>query len=692
MVKTATSIGNPKKRKLCSVMSICALAVLAPQRAILADDADTAGHADPEYHLDKVVVESSAFQDTLFNSVQSTSVISGTDLDEKSRSSLGDTLAAEPGVASSSFGPGAGRPVVRGLGGDRIRILENGVGTLDISNASPDHPVTIESTLVDRIEVLRGPAALLYGTSAVGGVVNVLDRRIAESLPEKTVTGTVESRAESVDLSRAGVVGLDATTGGFVFHLDGYKRVSDDYHIPGYARTPELRESDPVDPEPKGTLPSSNTDNSNLTLGTSYVQGNAFLGAAVSDYETTYGVPNGEPNISINAERKRVDVRGGVRGTGEFVDSVITRVGLANYDQTELEAGEASSNLSQKAIDSRVDLTHREIGPVRGTFGLQFQDSSFDVVGEEAFQPPTDTTTYSFFDLEEVLLSDTVTWQLGGRLDWNQVSTPGFDAALNEGITKNENSFSQSTGLVWDFAPDYAAALSVAHTERAPTGQELFADGPHLAVGAYEIGDPELGLERSLGTDLTLRKKEGTIRGFIGGYYNRFWDYIAANPTGTTIDDLPVYVFEPINADFIGFESQVAYFAVDRAGKEVSFDFQPDYVWARDRSNGEYLPRIPPLRLLMGGNYYDKDLCRIRLEVQQVFAQDKVAEFETTTDGYTMLNLYVSKDLAWFGQNVELFGRGTNLLSEKARNHVSYIKDVAPLPGASAMVGVRVRF
>jgi iron complex outermembrane receptor protein len=522
--------------------------------------------------------------------------------------------------------------------------------------------------------------------------VNVLDHRIAETHPERQFSGTLESRVESVDRSRAGVVGLDTAAGDFVFHLDGFKRASDDYHIPGYARTPELRESDPVEPEPKGRLPSSFTNSDNVTLGTSYVKDNGFLGAAISDYQTTYGVPNGEPDVSINAKRKRIDVRGGVRNTGSFIESAITRIGLANYDQAELEGVEASSLLSQKAIDSRVDFTHSEVASVRGTFGMQFQGSSFDVVGEEAFQPPTDTTTYSLYDLEEVLLSDTVTLQLGGRLDWNMVSTPGFDRELQNEITKNQDSFSQSAGLVWDFAPDYAAALSVAHTERAATGQELFADGPHLAVGAYEIGDPNLGLERSLGTDLTLRKKEGTIRGFVGGYYNRFWDYISANPTGATIDELPVYQFEPINADFIGFESQVAFFAVDRAGKEVSFDVQPDYVWARDRDNSEYLPRIPPLRVLVGANYFDKDLCRFRLEVQQVFAQDKVAQYETTTDGYTMLNLYVSKEVPWFGQNVELFGRGTNLLSEKVRNHVSYIKDVAPLPGASAMVGLRVKF
>jgi iron complex outermembrane receptor protein len=320
---------------------------------------------------------------------------------------------------------------------------------------------------------------------------------------------------------------------------------------------------------------------------------------------------------------------------------------------------------------------------------VQLQDSSFEAIGEEGFQPPTDTTTYSIFGLEELLVRDDLTFQLGGRYDWNSATTDGFEVGTDDNFDVALNTFNQSGGAVWDFVPDYALALSVAHTERAPTGQELFADGPHVATGAFEIGDAELGIERSLGTDLTLRKKEGTVRGFVGAFYNRFWDYISLNPTGEEEDDLPVYAFQAVDADFFGFESQVALFLVDRPGEEFSFDIQPDYVWAQDRDNDDSLPRITPFRLKLGTTYYNKDLLRARLEVQQVFAQNRTAEYETSTDGYTMVNLFLSKEI---GENLEIFVRGTNLLSEKARNHVSFIKDVAPLPGASAMAGVRVRF
>lgn len=659
----------------------------------VADESDVAKHSDIEYHLDKVVVESSPLQETLFNSVQSVSVLSGADLDEQARNSLGDTLAQQPGVTSSSFGPGAGRPIIRGVGGDRVRILENGVSTQDVSSVSPDHPTTIESSLVDKIEVVRGPAALLYGTSAIGGVVNTFDRRIAEKLPEKPLSGTMEMRAESVDKTRSGVFGLDAPAGPFVFHVDGFKRRSGDIAIPGFARTEEQRDSEPLDyPEPKGRLPSSDTDNSNLTLGSSYVFSKGFLGAAVSEYNTAYGVPNGEPDISIDATRKRVDVRGGVRDFGDYIESAIVRAGLVNYEHTEFEGSEAGTEFKQDSFDSRLDVTHKEIHSLRGTWGVQVQGTTFEAIGEEAFQPPTDTGIYSVFGLEEMLVSDDVTWQLGGRLDWNDTSTTGFEPGGQDDFNVDETTFSQSTGAVWDVSPDYALALSVAHTERAPTGQELFADGPHVATGAFEIGDPELGIERSLGTDLTFRKKEGTVRGFIGGFFNRYWDYISLNPTGDVEDDLPVYTFQAVNADFVGFESQVAYFLRDREGEELSFDIQPDYVRARDRDNDEYLPRIPPFRLQVGTTYYNKDICRVRLEAQHIFAQHNTADFETSTGAYTMLNLYVNKELPSIMKNFEVFARGTNLLSEKARNHTSFIKDVAPLPGASAMVGVRIRF
>jgi iron complex outermembrane receptor protein len=647
-----------------------------------------------EHSLDEIVVQSTGAGKTLTDQAQPVSVLSGAELDMKSQGSLGDTLASEPGITSSSFGPGAGRPVIRGFDGDRIRVLENGVGSQDLSALSPDHAVTIQSSLVDKIEVVRGPAALLYGTSAVGGVVNIFDNRIPEKLPQKPVEGTAEVRGESVNQGRSALMSVTAPIDSFAVHVDGFSSKSDDYHIPGYARTAALRESTPLEyPEPEGTLTYSDTQTDVVSAGGSYIADKGFFGAAVQDYKTIYGVPNGEPDVSVNAHRRRLDVRTGMHDTGGLVDSGTFKAGIVDYDHTEFEGEEAGTKFKQNGVDARLDLQHKRYGDLSGTWGLQFQDNDFKALGEEAFQPPTNSETYSLFLLEEYQLLDDVKLQAGGRYDWNYIDTAGFDdETSDDSISRGFDSFSQSGGAVWDVINDYSLALSVAHTERAPSGQELFADGRHVATGVYEIGDADLAMERSLGTDLTVRKSEGEFRGFIGGFYNRFWDYISANPTGAVVEGLPEYQFENINADFWGFESQVAWHLVDTVSRGISFDLQPDYVWARDRDTHDYVPRIPPLRLKVGANVFDERYVRARAEVQHVFAQDKTAPNETSTDAYTMLTMYVSKEISLESRQVEIFLRGTNLLSDKARNHVSFIKDVAPLPGASAMAGIRINF
>lgn len=679
------------RRFAIGVLSACAVCGEAFAQDIQATP--TPNPDTEEYRLDQIVVESSGLRETLFDSAQPVSVLEGTELDLQARSSLGDTLALQPGVNSSSFAPGAGRPVIRGLSGDRVRILENGIGTLDVSSVSPDHAVTVESALVDKIEVVRGPATLLYGTSAVGGLVNVFDNRIPEKMQSQPLSGTVEIRGESVNLQRAGLFALNAPAGPLMFHIDGTKQVSDDIDIPGYARTPQLRATEPLDyPEPQGQLPWSYVDTDNLTLGSSYIFKDGFLGAAVSSYNTNYGVPNGEPDISIDAHRRRVDIGGGVENTGLFVDSAKLRMGIVDYNHSEFEGAELGTQFSQNGLEGRIDLNHREVNGLTGAAGLQFIGTDFEAVGEEAFQPPTNSRTYSIFDLEEYRVNERLSFQLGGRLDWSTVDSSGFSGTGLDAGSGDFTTFSQSASATYDLTEDYGLTYTISNTQRAPTGQELFADGPHVATAAYEIGDANLDPERSISNDLTLRKDTGKWRGSLGGFYNHFWNYINLSPNGEEDDGLPVYVFNQVEADFLGFESQVQYFLRDGFGEEWSVDVQPDYVWARSSTTDQYIPRMPPLRLLMGTTYSRQSLGRARIEVQQVFDQELVAEYETTTPGYTMLNLYLSREIPIGTQTWEVFTRGTNLLAEKARNAVSFTKDVAPLPGASAMVGIRCRF
>ena len=351
---------NCRVSLLVAALSVYALPVLAQEQE---------QEQEQEQRLEEIVVQSTGLGQTLSEQLQPVTVLSGDDLDMKVNSSLGDTLALEPGITSSSFGPGAGRPVIRGLDGDRIRVLENGVGSNDLSAASPDHAVTIDSSLIDKIEVVRGPASLLYGTSAVGGIVNTFDNRIPEYLPEAPIEGTAEVRGDSASKTRTGLMSVTAPVGNFALHVDALASKSDDYHIPGYARTGELRATTPIDyPEPQGTLSWSDTQTDVLTGGGAYVFDKGYIGASFNDYKTIYGVPNGEPDISIDAHRRRTDFRAGVRDTGEFIESGTVRAGYVDYQHTEFEGEEAGTYFTNHGLDSRVDLKHKEIGGVRGTW------------------------------------------------------------------------------------------------------------------------------------------------------------------------------------------------------------------------------------------------------------------------------------------------------------------------------------
>jgi iron complex outermembrane receptor protein len=686
-------------RARVSAVSILLCSTLAPYSSASADDLPAGATSLPPQALDEIVVSSTPLERTLFESAEQVTVLSGRELQTKAQGSLGATLSGELGIASSGFGPGATRPIIRGLGGDRIRVLENGIGTQDVSNTSPDHVVTVDPFLAQKIEVLRGPAALLYGTSAVGGVVNVFDNRIPEELPTAPVSGKAEVRGGTVDRERASIVSLDAPVGSFAFHFDASKRRTDDIDIPGFARTAASRNSgeELEYPEPRGTLPFSATDTDNLTFGTSYIKDSGFLGVAVSEYNSNYGVPNGENDISIDASRKRIDLRGKAFDPVDGVKSMEFKMGIVDYEHTEFEGAEVGTQFKNKGVDTRYEVTHKKLGPLEGVVGFQYQASDFSAVGEEAFQPPTTSNIGSLFLFEEYVASQSVKLQAGGRIDYQDISADGFaplgsDTARD--IGRNFTTFSQSAGVVWTPLEDYAAALSLAHTERAPSGQELFADGPHVATGAFEIGDPDLDTEQSLGIDLVLRKKAGRVTGSIGGYCNRFQNFIGLIPTGETADGLPVYAFESIPATFLGVESQIAYHFLEStpSGEDLSFDFQPDYIWAEDRSSGDAIPRIPPFRMKWGLNYSRPDLFTARAEVQQIFRQTRNAPDETEAPAYTFLNLTVSKDIKVSTLPVTMFLRGTNLLNDKAREQTSFIKDVAPLPGANVVAGVQIRF
>ena len=664
--------------------------LLISASAVLAHTCAFADSSQPA-RLNEVVIQSSPLQQSLNDAAIPATVLQRSDIQLRDRSSLGSVLSAEPGVSSSSFGPGTGRPVIRGQSGDRVRILQSGMGTQDVSNTSPDHPVSIQTDFADTIEVIRGPATLLYGANAIGGLVNVFDGRIPTQKQEKPLSGFLESRGSSADKERSGSARFSfAPQENIAVRLDGSARVTDDISIPGFARTSQVRAEQPdlEYPEPKGKLSFSDSSSNNLTLGTSYLLDNGYIGFAASQLNQEYGVPNGENDISIDAKSDRFDLHSQFRDISEYVSSITTKLAKTDYKHTEYEGTEAGTRFDNDGEEARIDIKHHKTGPLSGVFGYQYQSSSFGALGEEAFQPPTDSTTHSAFLFEEAFLTDYLSLQSGARMDWSDTTTNGFTPSDDRQQRRTDN---PSFSLGFSFLPneDYTTALTFAHTQRAPSGQELFAQGPHIATAAYEIGDANLRAEQSNGIDLSIKRNTGIVRGGVNLFTTRYSNFITLNKYSEIIDDLPVYRFENTDARFYGIESTISFVPVEDSNNLLQFDFQPDYVNAQDTQANNPLPRIPPFRIRSGITYKRENIGNVRLELQHALRQDRISELETETPSYNLLNLHFSKNFSLFNNDCTTYLSATNLLNEKIRDHTSFIKDIAPRAGVSVTVGLR---
>jgi len=642
------------------------------------------------FGLDEVVVTASPLLRAPDEQAQPVSVLSGQELLFRQQPSLGETVSTMPGVSSTYFGPGASRPVIRGLDGDRIRVLQNGLGTLDASAASPDHAVSIDPMIIDRVEVVRGPATLLYGPQAVGGVVNTLDNRIPRELPPSSIGGSLETRGASVDGSFSGAALLEGKAGNLAYHLDGFGLTAGDLSIPGFARSAQLRAADPLPPgekEAKGTLQNSAISTTGFATGLSYVGDSGYIGLAPSLYRSNYGTV-AEPDVTIDLADNRLDLAGALNQPLPHVKTLRGKVGLVDYHHTEFEGAEPGTVFRNKGYEGRLEAVHERLGPAEGALGFQSYRSDFSALGEEAFLPPTVTEAQSGFFFEEFAFAP-ITFQLGGRIDYTTIDSSTAEG-FGPGQSKTFVTGSGSGGIVYSLAEGQSLALSVAYTQRPPTATELFANGPHVATDAFEIGDDGLGMERSLGLDLTYRRTAGPFVGSLGAFYNRFWNFITLLPTGEEEAELPVFVFTGLPAQFAGGEGELAYHIIDTDTDRLSVEGRIDYVWAQDRDNGEPLPRIPPLRF--GASViFEHNAFGTQLSVLRAQSQHRVSENELPTDGYTMVNLGFSYVFDAIGPVTPLlFLRLSNLADETARNSASFLKDIAPLPGRSISGGLRV--
>lgn len=643
--------------------------------------------------LPPVVVTGNPLGSELFDLATPVTVLGGEKLRQRLQPTLGETLANEPGMSSTYYGPNASRPVIRGLDGERLRILQNGVINLDASGTSVDHNVSLDPLLVDRIEVIRGPVAVFYGTSAIGGVVNVIDDRIATERVPQGISGAFDARHGSNNDEKAGAGRIEiGLPNGLNLHFDAFSRETGDLRIPGANVSTRQQAIDPARPVTFGTLPNSASRSDGGALGASYTWGKGYLGASFSGYGSNYGTV-AEPDVKIDMRQQRVDLAGEWRDLAPLVKAIKVKYGYSDYKHTELEGDVPGTTFKNRGYDTRVELVHDRIGPFQGAIGLQITNFDFSALGDEAFLPPTRNRALGVFLFEEVPLGR-VTLQFGGRLDRSAVEADP-SAILATADSRNFNTRSGSAGIIYNFTSDYAVAFTMAYTERAPNYQELFSNGRHAATGAFESGDRNLAIEKSTAFDLALRKKRGRLTGSVGVFHSRFDNFIALAPTGADdgdpVEPFPIFAYRAIPAEFRGAEASGTFWLRDQPVDRLGLELRADTVRAENSDTGEPLPRISPTRF-GGGIVYQKEKLGARLDVLRVQSQGRVSANEIPTDGYTMVNASGSYRIKMQGLNVEAFLRGVNLLNQEARNHVSFIKDIAPYGKRGFQIGMRASF
>ncbi|MFU2049603.1 TonB-dependent receptor domain-containing protein [Bordetella hinzii] len=627
-----------------------------------------------------------------------TTILDGQELVERRQGTLGDTLDGLPGVHADTFGGGASRPVIRGQTAPRVSVLSDGSQLMDASAISPDHATTVEPLLADRIEVLRGPATLRYGGGAIGGVVNVLDKRVPTEKPEGGLAAEAELRGATGTKERAGVFGITGGTDDFVVRVEGLKRRSSDYEVPDW---------------PGGKLAGSYSESTQGSIGMSWIGPRGYVGVAFTHIDSKYGLPghnheyeschphgdhlhcgghghdDGEAHDHDHGEdgdipyvrlrSNRVDLR------AEYLDplpgfaKLRFRSGFTDYQHDEIEGGKVGTRFKNEGFDARLELEHKPWMGLRGVMGVQTAFSDFRADGEEAFLPRSKTRANGIFLLEEYRLAD---WRFeaGARQDWQSVSPVGGQEKSSLSGT------SLSAAAIWDFAPRYSLALSVSRSQRLPSAQELYADGVHLATNTYEIGNAKLDRETSRNIDLTLRKHEGDTTFSLSAFHNRVKNYIYAN-TLDRFEDFRLIEYTQQDAEFTGVEGEIKH----QFTSIFSAGVFGDYVRGKLTGGQGDLPRIPAARLGARANLKWQQWSG-GVEYAYVFRQKDIASYESETPGYSMVNAVVSYRFKAAGAQYDVYLRGNNLLDKLAYNHASFLATSAPLPGRSVLLGVRMTY
>ncbi|OZI65085.1 TonB-dependent receptor [Bordetella genomosp. 1] len=649
--------------------------------------------------LAPVIVTGNPLGDTLS---QPSTVLSGDALDLRHGDTLGDTLNGLPGISTTSYGPMVGRPIIRGMDGDRIRLLNNGIGSLDASSLSYDHQVPTDPMAADRIEILRGPAALLYGGNAIGGVVNTIDNRIPTEAVDG-VQGQVQSEFNSANDSRSGGARVEAGDGNFALHADVFGRETNELRIPGDARSARLRARDPDTPSARDRLPNSDGRDSGGAIGMGWTGDSGYAGLSYSGYDSNYGSV-AEPDVRIKLRQQRFNAAGELRDLGGLFTRVTVGFGYTDYQHKEIEDGETGTIFQNRGYDARIEAQHADIGPVRGVLGLQLGQTRFSALGEEALVPTVDTDSLALFDMESWKVNERLTLSAGARAELTRLSpAAGGNERFAGSGRRRFTAGSFSLGGVYQLDPIWSLAANASYTERAPTFYELYANGPHEATGQYLVGNADLRKERAWSSDLALRWKKDANRGSVGVFYSRFGNYLAELNTGRLRDDdgepvapgtdnaLPEAFYRGVRAEFYGIEAESSTRLYAGNGHALDLSLGGDYTHARNADTGEPLPRIAPLRL-MAGLDWRRGAWDAGVSVTKAFAQHRQPEADDATDGYYSLDAHAGYRFKLGATRWQAYVRGINLTNQEIRYATSVLRDEAPQGGRAVLVGLRGNF
>jgi iron complex outermembrane receptor protein len=681
----------------------------------------------PAVELEPVIV-TSPLQLKRSESALPVTVLSDEELRMKTGHSIGETLKNELGITSQSFGPGVGTPVIRGQAGPRVRVLNNGIGANDMSAISPDHATSVEPLLAERIEVLRGPATLLYGSGAIGGVVNVIDNRIPDKRPDKPIGGALEQRFDSTSNETSTAMKVDGGQGHIAYHLDGFYRHRDDLDIGGRAiDIAKVAITDPgldIVDNPEGFLQNTGAEAISGSAGLSWIDDFGFAGASINNLNNNYGIApdgTGEELVRIDLRQDKYDFKSELIQPFRFAKALRTRLGYTDYQHTELANGELGALFTNKTYEGRIELEHQDIGPFRGVVGFQAQSSDFhgqhyhthnheehdeheeEEEGDEGHEgslvedivPRSDVQSYGVFAVESLDVGP-VTYQFGTRVEQTDIRPDGMQSFSYTPV-------SASVSALWKLDTRNTFNLAVTRSARAPQVQELLSDGFHHATRSWERGDTGLKEEISYNLDLGYRFKSDWLRAEVDLFHNWAGDYIYQRRTGEFLDEegdsehcddsycVPVLQSSQADAIFKGYEAKLIFPLMENRYGLLDLTLFSDYTRG-EFVNGGDVPRMPPLRYGLQLDYNQEKLASY-LRFTRADDQPHAGDFETSTAGYFLLDVGVNYQLkAYKDAKLLLFAKGNNLLDQNIRNAVSYQRIFAPEAGRGAEIGFRLSY